>query len=147
LERPVAGSSGKLIWALEAYHRFERLKCSECGEKAKRKRVCRAWGNDYPEGEAVYRCSSPALADNPELAILYECPVGLVQREAPYVYDVINAHSLSEGAGLALLEQPRWLQLAFRVIGSEQGRHREAERREQQAKTDARYGARVLKGR
>lgn len=87
------------------------------------------------------------LIDEPELAMLYECPVGMVHREAPYVYDVINAHGLSEGAGLALLEQPRWLQQAFRVVGSERERHREHDQRERQAKHDARYGASILKRR
>jgi len=110
-------------------------------------RVCRAWGNDYPQGDAVYRCTSPMLADDPKLGTLYECPVGMVHREAPYVYDVINAHGLSEGAGLELLEKPRWLQQAFRVVGSERERHREAGQRERQTKSDARYGTSVLKRR
>ena len=73
--------------------------------------------------------------------------MGRVRRQSPYAYDVINAHSFAEGAGLQLLSEPRWLQQAFRVIGSEQERHRVMAQNEQRAKRDGRYGAAVLKGR
>ena len=80
-------------------------------------------------------------------AVLYECPIGKVHRESPYAFDVINAHSMSEGEGLSLLMQSRWLQRCFRVVGSEQDRHRKMRESERQAKRDSKYGAAVLRGR
>lgn len=87
------------------------------------------------------------LVDDPDSAILYECPVGMVHREAPYAWDAINVHSLAEGAGFALLRQSRWLQHAFRVIGSEKERHRQQDESERRARRDAGYGASVLRRR
>jgi hypothetical protein len=78
---------------------------------------------------------------------LYECPLGKVHREAPHAYDAINVHGMAEGSGFELLQQPRWMQQAFRVIGSEQERHRQRKMSERQAKNDSRYGAAVLRGR
>lgn len=79
--------------------------------------------------------------------VLYECPLGKVHRESPYAYDVINVHSMSEGAGFELLQQPRWLQRCLRVVGSEQERHRRMRESERQAKHDGKYGAAVLRRR
>jgi hypothetical protein len=78
--------------------------------------------------------------------ILHECPIGKVQRESPYVLDAILVQGMADGQGFELLRQSRWLQQAFRVIGSERERHRLITERERQAKRDAAYGQRVLKG-
>lgn len=80
----------------------------------------------------------------PRLDIIYECPVGMVLREAPHAFDAILVHGLAESGGFDLLSQSPWLQSAFRIIGSEKERHRKRQDTERQAKRDAQYGKQVL---
>lgn len=136
-----------MIWAIEAQEGDDRLSCSECDERLQRKRGCRKPGSmvPYRERSVVYRSSSPHLiaagADK-----LFECPVGLLLREAPWVYDAIAASVYAESAGLSVLQHSAWLQAAIRLISSERARHTEGKKRRQQNRSDAEYGKRRLKG-
>lgn len=110
-----------------------------------RKRGCTKDGRDYPPQRA-YRYTSPYLAQLGDDGILRECPVAVVDRECPQVYDAIGAHAYAEHAGLAALEAPRWLQHALRVIGAEKARLYDLKQADERAKRDARHGASVLRG-
>lgn len=94
----------------------------------------------------VYRSSSPVLVGTDD-SMVYECPVGMLLREAPWVYDVLAAAAYSESAGFEVLRQSAFLQSGIRLVQSEKSRHREARQQQQQGKRDAQYARRRLKGR
>lgn len=112
------------------------------------KRACRKPGAAiaYHDDVAIYRTSSPTLFGGPHGA-LRECPVGYLQREAPWVWDALAAAAYAENAGLEVLRQSAFLQQALRIIGSEKTRHRESAARVDRGKSDARHAKRMLKGR
>lgn len=80
-------------------------------------------------------------------AVLHECPVGLVLRQTPFVYDLIRAGGYAENTGVEMLSQPRYLQEAVGLVGSERARLRELAQADRQATSDANYGAKILKRR
>lgn len=94
----------------------------------------------------VWRSTSPMLAEM-DAAMLHECPVGMILREGPHVYDLARAGGLAEQSGIEVLGQPRYLQDALMLVAAERSRLRELADLDRQAKNDARHGARVLKGR
>lgn len=100
----------------------------------------------YGEPRAVYRSTSPTLHDTPDDK-LYECPVGYLLREAPWVFDIVHVAACCEHAGFDVLRQSAFTQCASRLVLSEVGRHRERRMAHRQAKSDAGYGAAVLRGR
>lgn len=91
----------------------------------------------------MFFSTSPYLLHKGKPAELRECPVGAVLRESPHVYDVIGAYGTGEHIGPSILQEPLWLQHAFRVVGSERNRLMDLERTNDKAKHDAAYGARV----
>lgn len=72
-----------------------------------------------------------------------ECPVGMILRESPHVFDAIGAYGSGENVSPDVLRKPRWLQDAFRVIGSERARLFEMEQQDRKAQHDAKIGARM----
>jgi hypothetical protein len=77
---------------------------------------------------------------------MLECPIGRLLREAPWVFDAVRACDLAEHGGWGLHQQSQWIQDALEVVSSERRRHAIAERKSEQAESDAKYAARLLKG-
>ena len=92
----------------------------------------------------VWRFTSPMLSEKDR--VLYECPVGAVLREAPYLYDAIAYEGYAESGAFDPSTKPQFLQDAMRVIASERGRMWEISRQRERSKTDAAYGAKALRG-
>lgn len=145
MEHDDGGRDKKLIWAIEAHHRHGRPSCSECSDALREKRACRKPGVET-KGQAVFVSSSPFIATKGAPARIYECPVGMVLREAPQAYDAIAAYGSGEQIGPSMLREPLWLQHAFRVIGSERARHHSMDDADRRAANDAKFGARVRAG-
>jgi len=104
------------------------------------------------ECKQPFRFTSPLLYERERAegvsgdhTVLYECPVGYVQREAPHVYRAISAHAYAENGALNPLDAPGWLQQAFAVISSEKERLRRMADEERKGAGDAAYGQRVLR--
>lgn len=91
----------------------------------------------------VFRFTSPNLSNEEKL--LRECPVGMILRETPQIYDAIYAHSVSAGSGLEILNSPQWLQSALNVIAVERDRLKEMADRDAQAARDAQIGKRAIR--
>lgn len=100
-----------------------------------------------------YRFTSPALqgkSKDHDDSIMYECPVGYILREAPFVYDLLDAAVVTEHAGLDFLSSSRYLQHAVRLISSEKSRTSELRRSQSKQRSrgsrDSSYAAKVLRG-
>lgn len=72
--------------------------------------------------------------------MLQECPVGVILREAPHVYEAIAAHSYAETGAFNPLESPTYLRQAFGVISSEKSRLREMEMQARRGANDSKFG-------
>jgi hypothetical protein len=94
---------------------------------------------------AAFRFSSPALKEEDRL--LTECPVGLVSRETPYIYEAISAHAYAENGALNPLESPAWLQGALSVVASERHRLRELKDSQRKQKQKSEQGLRTRRQR
>jgi hypothetical protein len=97
----------------------------------------------------AFRSTSPHLQpkDGKEVEgrdIVRECPVGMVLRETPYVYDAVSAASYVESGALNPLEAPRWLQDAARIVGSERGRMFDIKQQQRRGASDAAYAAKKV---
>ena len=132
-----------MIWALEAAESFGRLSCSECTPEKQRKLGC---GKDKVGvvGERVFRSTSPSLLCDGKPGELRECPVGLVLREAPYVYKAISAASHVDNGSSDPTAAPTWLQSMMRVVGSERARHRELKDKNRTTAGDADHARQVV---
>jgi hypothetical protein len=94
----------------------------------------------------VWRYTSPMLDSmGPDAAVLRECPVGLILREGPHVYDAIAAHAYAENGALNPLDSPPYLQSAIRVVASERARLRELADADRQTKKDQAYLGKALR--
>ena len=82
-----------------------------------------------------------------DAAVMHECPVGAILRDAPHVYDLVRAGSYAENAGLEVMRQPRYMQDALTLHASERARMRELDKLDKQTGSDAKHGRRVLRGR
>ena len=133
-----------MIWALEAQERPERLSCSECSEGMKERYGC-GRNSAGVVGQTVFRSTSLHLmGPDKKPSELRECPVGIVLREAPYIYDAINSWQYVDSGALNPLVSPSWLREILRVVGSEKARLHELRDRPNQGAADAEYGRRVL---
>lgn len=83
------------------------------------------------------------LADS-EDGRLYECPTGMLIRDAPWVFDAMRASSCAESAGFDVHRQSVWLQNAVGIVSSERERMRELKDTARKTKADAGYASRVL---
>lgn len=92
----------------------------------------------------AYRFTSPMLDE--KQALLKECPIGVIIRESPYIYDAINVHVYAENGALNPLKQSSWLQHAFNVIGSEKARLFKLKNSGKRGKSDSEYGRRMRGG-
>ncbi|HJW74985.1 MAG TPA: hypothetical protein VJ787_04865 [Thermoleophilia bacterium] len=118
-----------------------------CGEDAKNRRGCRRPG-ERPRGPSArpYVFTSQPLADVP----LVECPTGLLLREAPWVYDVLEicSYASERGTPSEITALPAYMRQALHVFNSETTRLRELDQSETDAarrgKADADYARRVL---
>ena len=93
----------------------------------------------------AFRFTSPALKEEDRL--IKECPVGVIFKESPYVYNALNAYAHSENGCFNPLESPLWLQDAFCVIASEKARLQKIKDEERRSKRDSKYGMRVRQSR
>lgn len=93
---------------------------------------------------ALFRFTSPILHEFGDGSdTLRECPTGRVLREAPWVFDVVNAC----GDGLSRLDLLRWprrMQRLVAVASSEDYRLRRLEDQRRKSKRDAEYGRSLL---
>jgi hypothetical protein len=97
----------------------------------------------------AFRSTSPHLQpkDGKEVEgrdIVRECPVGMVLRETPHVYDAVSAASNTESGAINPLEVPRWLQDSLRIVGSERGRLFDIKQQQRRSAGDAAYAARAV---
>ncbi len=93
-------------------------------------------------GSIAWRYTSPALIDDDAL---YECPVGMLLREAPHVYDLIDACVLVENATPSeYLTMPRYFQHASRVYRSELARLDDLRQQARKSGADINYARRRL---
>lgn len=79
-------------------------------------------------------------------AELRECPVGLVLREAPYVYKAISFASHVENGATDPERAPSWVREMGGVVSSERARLRELKRDTERGSADAEYARRVSRG-
>ena len=76
---------------------------------------------------------------------LYECPVGKVLRETPWVYDIYDLLNYAENTGIGDFQRlPAFAQQALRLGRSEQSRLLEARQREQKVSRDSKAGMRAV---
>lgn len=144
MERDGRRRRKKLIWAVEAVSGDSRISCGECNESLRRKQGCKKAGLEPTDGATVYHSDSPSLVDGPHWR-LYECPVSMLLREAPWVWDVLSAERCCESAGLEVLRQSRFFRDAVRLVASERGRHTENRHEQRKRRSDAEHGARLLR--
>lgn len=101
------------------------------------------------KGSQAFRTSSPILHEKskPESdhTVIRECPIGMILRETPYIFDALAAHSYIETGAINPMEQSNWLQSAFRVISAEKERHRNAEQSTNQSQADSLKGQNMLR--
>jgi hypothetical protein len=91
----------------------------------------------------AFRFTSPKLSEKD--SCLKECPIGVILREAPYVYSAIQAHAYAECGSFNPLESPHWLQQAISVVGSEKERLRQIKDGERNLKRDSQIGQRMVR--
>lgn len=121
-----------------------RPTCSECTKKLQGRRGCRKPGFDMQQTGDPFVYTSPILQDPEDRRVVKECPVGMILRETPWLYDTIDACSYAGNATPAeMTRAPRYTQHATRLYNSEQSRLRELERSQNQARGDAEYGRRL----
>ena len=133
-----------MIWALEAAERFGCPSCSECSEAQRRRYGC---GKDKAGvvGEAPFRSTSLRLLRQGKPDEIRECPVGLVLREAPYLYNAINATTHVENGASDPTKVPVWLQEIMKVASAERFRLHDLERATKTRGTsDAEYARQVV---
>lgn len=96
------------------------------------------------QGGAPFAFTSPMLQGDDD-RVLRECPTGYLLREAPFIYDLLDALSVSENArpGDVL---PRYYIQAARLKGAELDRIREIKNDRTRGTNDSAYGAKVLQG-
>ena len=92
----------------------------------------------------MFRSTSTHL-DEPDRSIR-ECPVGMILRETPYVYEAIGAAAHVENGALNPLNESPWLQGAIRVVSSERERHRRLRDELSKSRADSRAGIGVRHG-
>lgn len=80
--------------------------------------------------------------------VLTECPVGMILRETPHIYELIDYLASFEHATPSEVERSsRYTLQAWRLYRSEQSRLQELRRHNKEVTGDAQYGSRVLRGR
>lgn len=92
----------------------------------------------------AYRFTSPLLSDADQL--LRECPVSVVLREAPHIYDLIPVHSYVDAGATDPLALSHWAQRGIRVVASERSRLLEMDLAEKRNARDSRVGLSVRRG-
>ena len=132
------------MWALEANDM--NLSCLECNEKLKIARGCNKPGSKYGEGQMGFRTSSPLLHEKGQF-LLRECPIGLVLREAPYIYEMLNLGPYVDSGNMGPRDLPRTTQRVLAVSSNERERLRALKRKKGQGKSDSDFGARARSGR
>lgn len=95
--------------------------------------------------KSIYRSSSLLLREMEEDK-LYECPTGLIMREASYLWKALATVTEVENGSISLQDQSLWLQKVADVASSEKERHRRNEREPGKINQDSNYGLRVRRG-
>jgi hypothetical protein len=117
--------------------------CHVCTDNNKRRRGCRIQGRSIKRESAPVRWCSPALqAKADELS---ECPTSYLAREAPWVWDAIEASTMVERMGPdAWASAPRALRTAARIYSSEMERARQINEKRKRSKAASEYGQRAV---
>lgn len=132
-----------LIWALETYELHGRPTCSECTDRLKIKRGC-PLDDSKAKGKA-FRFESPYLGK--ESKLVYQCPVGLILRDSPWVYSMIDVANMSEHSPISDWNKfSLFAQTGVRLVNSERERLREAKRRNSSVFNDSSTGMRARNG-
>lgn len=117
--------------------------CHDCNDRKRKQRGCKAAGRDTPRADAPVRWYSPALQDREDR--LAECPTSYLLREAPWVWEMIEASAMVERMTPdAWALAPRAARTAARLYSSEMARAREAEDARRKSKAASEYGQRVV---
>lgn len=94
----------------------------------------------------MWRYTSPEL-NGSGVDILYECPVGLILREGPQIYDAIEVANLSENMTPTEMRRlPVYMTGVMRLVASERSRLRDIKDRQEIAKRNSEYGMRRRNG-
>ena len=96
------------------------------------------------DGNMAFRFTSPMLSEADQ--VLRECPVSVVLREAPHVYDVIPLHSYAESGASDPMRMSAWAQRAIRLVGSEKARLYELATAEKRNARDSKVGLDMRRG-
>lgn len=108
------------------------------------KRGCKKPGFSFDRREAPVVFNSPILITDPDIAILFECPVGYILREAAWCYDAIEIASLvAESSPSEFLKLPMFMQEASRVYANEKARLFEVKQKKAKADQDGKHGINV----
>jgi hypothetical protein len=111
----------------------------ECNERLKIERGGNRTGENYGEGKRVFRSSSPLLDQN-GAGILRECPVGMIMREAPGLYELIGLESFVESGNLGPRDLSRPAQRVLGVASSERRRHQAMKTSVKKGFSDSAFG-------
>jgi hypothetical protein len=95
----------------------------------------------------AFRFSSVQLLEKGKPLVMRECPVGMIIREAPYVYDAIRMQTHMENGALSPLDLSPWARSAASVVSSERARLREKPRKRDAVNSASDYGQQVRSGR
>jgi len=118
----------------------KRRTCSECTPRLQRRRGCRKGSNNHG-GDEVTKWTSPLLQISCDL---HECPTGYLLREAPWVWDAIEAAGLAENATpTEWARQGRWYQHCVRLVVSERARLVAEKRENERARDHSKTGMRA----
>jgi hypothetical protein len=93
----------------------------------------------------VHKWTSPLLQSKE--CDLHECPIGYLWREAPWVWDAIEAAGLAENASpTEWAKQGKWYRHCVRLVRSERVRLEEERQENVRAQQASKYGMRVRHG-
>lgn len=124
-----------MIWAIELHERYSRVNCSDCLDRHKEERGCNKPGMSYGPGKSmVFKFTSPRLRKMGRPAYhVNECPIGVILRESPYIYDLLQQRPFLESGALGPTEVPKPTRIVAMIATSELDRLRELRRQQERA--------------
>lgn len=131
--------------ALEDHYLLGRHSCNDCGERQRKTLGCKKPGMDY-EAQRSSRFTSPLLAEW-KADQIYECPVGKVLRETPYLYRVINTQNHIESGAVDPHRLSAWAVAATNVVAAERSRLMDVKKDNDGLRRDSALGSNALESR
>jgi hypothetical protein len=99
------------------------------------------------EGKKVFRFTSPllwkmdkAVGKDGAHTMINQCPVGYVQSNTSYIYNIIDLHNYVENGSINILTLSFWAQRMIGFCGAERSRLREMDRERQKLQRDSDMG-------